>query len=86
MTGLFYQISQDGAEEGGRGRDVEHDDEVESDEENGHHIGDDNLAVEVVEIGYRAVDVESDHQEDEADDAQHREDDLECPGRFLERG
>lgn len=82
---MFYQISQDGAEEGGRGRDVEHDGEVESNKENGDNIGDDNLAVEVVEIGYSAVHVESDHQEDKADDAQDREDDLKCPGWFLER-
>ena len=64
--------------------DVEHDDQIKRDEEDGDHIGDDNLAVDVVEFWYRGVDVESEHQKDETDDSQDGEDDLKCPDWFLQ--
>ena len=44
-------------------------DQVGGQEEDGHHVADDNLAVDVVQLWHHDVHQESHHQEDAADDA-----------------
>ena len=44
-------------------------DQVGGQEEDGHHVADDNLAVDVVQLWHHHVHQESHHQEDAADDA-----------------